>query len=165
MLTSSVHAHFTCPRILPIVQSPGWRNQTLFPGFKIVPYVVTRSKWLETGLIESLYVVMWIFSSVFFFSLLLSCLLFQELFSCPVNVDLSALNLGVHLNLRQFKRSMTNNSDEPMMNFAKNFLLQHLLHTMELFRHRCTVNDSASNRETVLITLTTFYQIVPLCNE
>lgn len=79
MLTSSVHAHFTCPRILPIVQSPGWRNQTLFPGFKIVPYVVTRSKWLETGLIESLYVVMWIFSSVFFFSLLLSCLILSSL--------------------------------------------------------------------------------------
>lgn len=46
MLTSPVHAHIPCPYILPIVQSPGRRNQTLFPVLKIVPYLVT---WTSYG--------------------------------------------------------------------------------------------------------------------
>lgn len=44
MLTSPAPAHITsCPHILPIVQPSEQRNQTLFPGHTIVPYLVIRT--------------------------------------------------------------------------------------------------------------------------
>ena len=100
MLTSLVHAHITsCPHILPIVQSSRQRDHTLFPGFKIMPYlertmrlrttqVLCHSITFRSSVVLPLISVSPKISSLLFSSLLFSSLLFSSLLTGHISKHL-----------------------------------------------------------------------------